>query len=254
MVYYIGLLRTKVNNVIWTCISCILFASTIVSGIAYAQTDNPSVFPTDSSPFGIPYETYTAEWWQNNVNYTANEHPRDNFRPEKCDLGNNGPIWFLPDILNGNEERTCMVPEGKAVLIPIITGICWNDGNPNFYTDDELLSCAKEGQQEAFINAYVNGVKLEDILDNEISSPYFNLTIPSDSYVRYYEDPNGGVAECMECPVGTFRAIADGYYIFLEPLDEGSYEIKFSYDTLNNPISDYRTAASLVYNLIVEPS
>ena len=38
-----------------------------------------------------------------------------------------GPVWFLSDQLEGREERTCNIPTGKAILIPLPTGECGYD-------------------------------------------------------------------------------------------------------------------------------
>ena len=49
---------------------------------------------------------------------------RDAYSEEKCAVDQEGPVWFLADQLGGREERTCPIPAGKAVLIPLLTGEC----------------------------------------------------------------------------------------------------------------------------------
>jgi hypothetical protein len=222
--------------------------------IIKAESIEPKIFPKDSSPFGIPYGNWLSEWWQWNVAIPLEGHPRDEFSTEKCSTNQNGPVWFMPDILTGSEERTCIIPAGKAVFIPINVGVCWNDGNPRFMDDSELRNCAIQGQEGNFMSVFLNGTKLNNLDIGRTQSSFFNITIPVDSYTRYNEDSSGQVFECKECPFGNFRAIADGYFLFLEPLKPGKYDINYSYDTISNPNAEYRHAASMVYHLIVEPS
>ena len=208
------------------------------------------LFNKDSTPFDTSYGSWVGKWWQWNVNIPLEGHPRDTYNPEKCNINQQGPVWYLPDILTGSEERICTIPEGKAVLIPINTGACWNDGNPQFMNDIELKTCALEGQDGTFMNVQINGVKVERDSIERIQSPYFNLTIPKDSWTRYNEDSSGRIFECDICPVGSFRSMADGYFLFLEPLPSGEYNVKISHDTITNPNPEYRHAASVTYNII----
>ena len=97
-----------------------------VTAIVYADNLNPGIYSNNSTPFGVPYGEWMSNWWQWNMEIPAN-HPRDNYSPEKCTVNQSGPVWFLPDILTGKEERTCTIPTGKAILVPLLTGEWHND-------------------------------------------------------------------------------------------------------------------------------
>ena len=226
-----------------------VFVTGAPSLFAHAQTTPFKLLSPDSSAFNTSYGDWVAKWWQWSVNIPLEGHPRDSYSPEKCSINQNGSVWFLPDILAGEEQRSCTIPNGTAVLIPIITGACWNDGNPQFMNDEQLKNCSMEGNDGTFAAVTINGINIEDSLLERIQSPYFNLTIPKDSWTRYNEDTSGRIFECSICPVGTFRSIADGYFLFLEPLVNGEYDIKITHDTLANSNPEYRHAASLTYHL-----
>ena len=117
--------------------------------IAYALADsiNSGVYSKDSSPFGIPYSEWIHRWWNWNQGTPASIHPRDNFTEQKCTSNQNDSVWFLPDILTGKEERSCTIPFGKAIIVPLLTGECHNDGTPPILNDDELRKCAREGDE-----------------------------------------------------------------------------------------------------------
>lgn len=213
---------------------------------AHSQISNLTTFTKDESPFGLSYAEWVAKWWQWNT-------LRDNtvYNTDECGNSPNGVVWFVPDVLAGEEDRTCTVPFGTAILIPINTGICWNDGNPQPMNDRELLSCATEGQDNTFFNVFVNNTKFDEKFTERIQSPYFNITIPRDSYTRYHSDDSGNVVECQECRIGIFRALADGYFVFINPSIEGKYDVTYSYDTISNPNPELQHAAKVNYHIIV---
>ena len=88
---------------------------------------NPGVYSKDSKPFGISYGDWLAKWNQWFIQIPSAVNPREHYTPERCATNQSGPVWFLTDILKGKEERNWMIPEGKAVLLPTLSGVCWDD-------------------------------------------------------------------------------------------------------------------------------
>ncbi len=86
---------------------------------AYPDSLNAGLYSSDSSPFGIPYKDWIAKWWDYNVGISAEEHPRDNFSPERCNLDKKqgDSVYYLPDNLGGEEKPNCSVPAGKRLLL-----------------------------------------------------------------------------------------------------------------------------------------
>ena len=72
----------------------------------YADSLNPGIYSSESSPFDIPYKEWAAKWWNHNVKFGAEEHPRDHFSPERCNLDQqqSDPVYYLPDNLGGEED------------------------------------------------------------------------------------------------------------------------------------------------------
>ena len=68
------------------------------------------------------------------------------FTPEKCAANQGGPVWFLADQLGGREERTCSIPAGKAILIPLLNGECGYDV-PEVKIDEDMCTCASAGNE-----------------------------------------------------------------------------------------------------------
>ena len=43
-------------------------------------------------------------------------------------------------------ERTCEIPEGRAILFPLLVSECDYLGDPELKTELDLRTCAKQGQ------------------------------------------------------------------------------------------------------------
>jgi hypothetical protein len=75
------------------------------------------------------------------------EHPRDHYTPSGCTINQSGPVWFLADLLSGKAERSCTIPAGKAILVPMLTGNCDADftipNAPPSKSNPNLIQCAK---------------------------------------------------------------------------------------------------------------
>ncbi len=105
-----------------------IFSTTSFPSIfVYADNLNPGIY-SKSKPFGIPCGDWLARHSQWFIQIPADIHPMEHYTPERCSIGQSGPVWFLTNTLVGNEERTCIIPSGKAILLPTLSGICWDDG------------------------------------------------------------------------------------------------------------------------------
>ena len=105
--------------------------------------------------------------------------------------------------------------------------------------DEDLRRCAVEGNDFSVIGATVDGVKLKNLEQYRSQSKFFNIMVPNDNI--FDEKP------------GTYRAIVDGFFVFLEPLPPGKHIIRFT-DSVNNPLkTDYNHNKDTTYNLVVTP-
>jgi hypothetical protein len=201
----------------------------------HADSINPGVFSKDSAPYGIPYKEWITRWWQWHISIPKEDHPWNDSTGEKCAVGQEGPVWFL-NYPPGKVELTCAMPPGKAILFPILSAEC-DYGTEN--TDAEVRKCATEGNEFGVISATIDGVRLQNLEQYRIQSDFFNITIPEDNI--YDADP------------GTFKAMVDGFFVFLEPLPAGRHDIRFTV-SVSNPLNpEFDHAKDTTYHLIVKP-
>jgi hypothetical protein len=222
-----------------------IFLSTILSMLIIFiyvplinAADNSLLYSKDSNPYSISYGDWIATWWQWNIGIPPAQHPRDHFSPQTCTTDQAGPVWFLPDILSGKEDRSCTMPSGKAILVPLLTGFCDDDNtDPAVKTDEGLRKCAMAGNEYGILSAKLDGVDLQNLDQYRMQSNFFNLTVPKDNFCN--------------CVPGTFKSTADGFFIFLKPLSVGKHDLVLT-TSVSNPVSpSYNYAAESVYHLTI---
>lgn len=214
----------------------------LVINDGYSDSLNPGIYSSDSSPFNMSYGDWIGNWWDYNVDIGAEEHPRDNFSPERCNLDQeqNDPVYYLPDNLSGEEQRNCTVPAGKAILAPLITGSCWDDDtDPKLKTEQGLRDCSREGQEFGTVSATLDGRQLQNLEQYRATSEVFNMTVAENN--------------AFQSPSGTFPAMADGFFAFLEPLPPGEHTLVLEQSVLNPVQPEYNFASRTNYVLTVEP-
>src|SRR5215831_535301 len=154
---------------------CVLLFSGIIftlalgssTNVVNAANTNPSVYSTNSAPYGIPYQQWAQKWWQWSYSVPTAQHPRDNFTPAKCANGQHGPVWFLADSLSGTVQRTCTIPAGKSILAGVLTGEC-DSSDPTLHSDQDIRQCATEGDDYGVIGATLDGVRLQNLDQSRI--------------------------------------------------------------------------------------
>ena len=221
-------------------LSVITLALAVASSTNIVRGDNinPGIYSTDSAPYGIPYQQWIAKYWQWDYSVPKDQHPLDNYTPEKCANGQQGPVWFLSESLSGTQERTCTIPAGKSILAAVLTGQC-NRSDPTLQNDEDVRKCATEGNDYGVVSATLDGVPIKNLDQYRTDSGYFNLTIPADNIFNE--------------PPGIYRAFVNGIFVFLEPLHSGTHDLDLKVSVQNPIKSEYSYAAEWKYHLIVKP-
>jgi hypothetical protein len=218
-------------------ILALVFSS--LSTSALADNLNPGVFSKDSVPYGVPYREWLAKWWNWTESLNTQEHPRDNYTPDKCASGQKGSVWFLPDALSGKEERVCTIPAEKAILAPTITGEC-NKGDPKMKNDDDLRRCAIAGDEYGAIEVTLDGRRMQNLEQYRVQTGFFNINVTKDNI---YTDPPG-----------IYPAYADGTMVLLEPLSPGKHDLHIKASVINPIETQYNYSAEWTYHLNIVKS
>ncbi|HEX5187171.1 MAG TPA: hypothetical protein VFV86_09805 [Nitrososphaeraceae archaeon] len=214
-----------------------IFSNTSFLGhFVYADDLNPGVYSKDSKPFGIPY----GEWLEKHTRWLfqvpLDIHPGKNYTTENCASNQSGPVWFLTLNFEKGEQRTCIIPSDKAILLPILAGFC---GEWDLTYMESLTSCAKAGNEFGTISASVDGKEIKDLESYRAQSPIFNITLQENNVLGH--TPGSGKAQ------------NDGFYLFLEPLSPGNHTVHTSTNVNNIIAPGFNYDTDLTYHLIITP-
>jgi len=197
---------------------------------AVAQSLGPKVIKPDSVAFGRTYSEWSAAWQQWALSIPVAHHPL--FDNGDCSVGQSGPVWFLggkfcaintPGCGTNNVVRSCSVPRGKALYIPIMNAewsvLEMND--PKFQIADLRSNAAINMDGAADLTFEIDGAAIPHLQDRfRVQSTAFVFTLPDDNLFN-------AVGEGPYTGGSYFPGVDDGVYVMLAPLPAGPHTIHF---------------------------
>jgi hypothetical protein len=219
-----------------------------VPSVMARDADDPKVIDRDSVAYGRTYSEWSAAWEQWALSIPVANHPL--FDNGDCSVGQSGPVWFLggkfcninnPNCGTSNVVRSCSVPAGEALYIPVLNGefSVLESNNPLEQIDDLRLLAAQamNGTTNEFD---IDGKQIRNLLqDFRVQSTAFVFTIPDDNLFNAVgEGPYPGGAY--------FPGLDDGVYVMLAPLRAGPHKIHF-----HGYMPAYNFTLDITYNLTV---
>lgn len=205
-----------------------LTAGLVSIPIAQADDDrNPRVFPRDSSPYGNTYGEWTARWWQWLLSIPKDTNPNLDATGKDCDEGQAGPVWFLAGSFGGSFTRSCTVPAGKALLVPVLNTLFGAGAFdceptvPGVLCNLNTLRQSAEANQDdpPTLEVKVDGARVENLRDFRVQSPAMILTYPEGNVISFLFG--------TDVPAGTYTPnVTDGYWLILAPLSRGKHTIR----------------------------
>jgi hypothetical protein len=171
------------------------------------------IFDINSHPYGISYEEWVRLWWKWLISIQKDKNPAFDSTGHLCATSQYSPyVWFLAGTFGGPTDRKCNIPNGKAILFPIINYECSFADDPSIKSEEDLEEqCRREIDQIGRIKASIDGRKIE-VHNYRVKSKCFTVDIP----------PNN----CLGAIKGTTRMASDGYWLFIEPLCTGDHILK----------------------------
>jgi hypothetical protein len=205
-----------------------------------------NIFPPGSKPYGLPYSAHIENFWKWILSIPAKDNPINDPTGEKCATGQsntNSSLFYLAFNNGGISERTCKVPAGKGLFIPVMQVELTEKDVPGA-TIEELKLSAKTDQDS------VNSLYLK-IGDKEYNfEDLRKYRTDTDGFEVDYAD--NGIFGIVEG--GPTTGVADGYYIMTDPLQRGNYTVhyKSSLSCLEPGCAEPNFAQDIRYNIIAE--
>jgi hypothetical protein len=183
---------------------------------AYAQ-DNRNGINNNNNNLDVqitePTPELTARWWQWASSFPRDENPTSDTTGEDCSKGDFGDIFFLGGGEGGKVERDCTVTEGQAILIPIVTILCFKS-EPGETHESLLAQCTEiVDQTKTQKMLIIDGNKVRNLESYRVTNPsFFTVDFPENNIFE-------------PTPAGSYDAVADGYWVLIEGLSAGEHDI-----------------------------
>ena len=196
----------------------LLSSQTSTFAASAAVTNSVNIFPPDSKPYGLSYEEHIKNFWKWVISFPIDKSPWKDQTGTNCDNGQsktNSSIFYLSGNGGGTSVRTCKVPAGKALFIPVSPMEISDKEAPNRSVED--LNKISKKDQDSITSLYLKigdkGYNRAELSKYRTHTGDFDVTFPKNAIF--------GASE------GISKAVADGYYVITEPLAKGTYTIQY---------------------------
>lgn len=205
-------------------VSVILFFGQVSAQNATSSQNSVELFQITDKPFGSSYEDHVKNFWKLYLQIPVDKNPLEDTTGAMCNYGQNGQnetktIFYLTGNSGGNTEKTCTIPAGLGLFIPILAGE-FSQGESKekeLPTVEELRMTAKMDQDNMkYLDLLINGKKIlePDLRKYAILTSDFDVVFPPNAIFGANPGPS--------------KSVADGYYVITRPLSPGNYTIQFS--------------------------
>lgn len=151
------------------------------------------------------------DWWQWAFATPASHSPIFDRTGNRCGIAQRGDVWFLAGSTGGRVTRSCTVPEGVALLVPVVNTVCYPDASA---TDEFCVT-----DSDNFIDSFASGTILLEV----DGTPVPTTDVRSEDDFTFSVDANG----IFGVKPGVYRAtIARGYWGLVGPLSLGPHTVR----------------------------
>ena len=205
-----------------------------------------NIFPSGSKPYGLTFAEHQKNFWKWILEIPADNNPVNDRTGEKCPNGqanSNSSVFYLSFNNGGISERTCKVPVGKGLFIPIMQVEFSEKEVPNASIEDLRRTATKDQDSVNSLYLGIDGkeYKSNDLIKYRTQTDVFQVIFPNKGIFGVIE---GGIS----------KVIGDGFYIITEQLTQGNYSVHFksSLICLDPHCAEPNFAQDIKYNVIVE--
>jgi hypothetical protein len=191
------------------------------------EKERELIFGPQDKPYGMTYGQWTVRWWQWLLALPKENNPAIDDTGANAAASQDDPnVWFLAGTFPraGVPHRLCKIPEKKAVLFPTINYEANLLQDRMFDDECKLKEHVKSDVDDIVYNhCVIDGVELPvyRIMSDPILFPI--------SIAERIPYTVGGSDEFQINEKMCFtRAVSDGYWIFLKPLERGQHELHFA--------------------------
>jgi hypothetical protein len=174
--------------------------------------------PPDSKPYGLSYEQHVENFYDWLISVPSDENPSNDPTGQNCAKGQentNSSVFYLVGGGGGKFDKTCKVPAGKAIFIPVMSVEVSDKEVPNASVDD-LHKLAKKDQDSItslFLKIGDKEYSFDDLKKYRVHTGVFEVVFPENAIFGATPGPS--------------KAVADGHHVITEKLAKGIYTINY---------------------------
>lgn len=169
-----------------------------------------------------------AEWWTWAVQAPATDNPLLDPTGEKCEIGQQGSVWFLATTFGSGQPtvRQCDVPAGKALFFPMINAAYFSFLNdpvrtPEFVRSSAEAVCDRSSIRDLSVTIDGRAVgRLERFAVSAEQSPIFQAQLPTDNV---FGGDETSIPELLLSP-----SAHQGFYMYVKALEPGPHTIHWT--------------------------
>jgi hypothetical protein len=211
----------------------------------WAASNSLNIFPPGGNPYGLSYSDHIKTFWKWILAIPAKDNPFNDNTGERCALGQSNlssSVFYLAPNGGGHSERTCKVPVGKGLMIPVMHVETSEFESPGA-SPQELSDAAKKDQDKTnslYLKIDDKEYMMNDLIKYRTRTEPFQTTWPDKAIFGIEKGGNSTI-------------VADGWYIITEPLTKGNHAIYFKSSLLPDPTTGAEGyATDIKYNIIAE--
>lgn len=198
---------------------CISMALGMLSHLSFSSGAQAaiSVEPAGSTVAGKTIAEWSAEWWKWAAPLAPPGDPFTDLTGAAANTNQSGPVFYLAGS-EATSSRTFSVPTGKYLLVPLLVGEISQLENGFDKTEAQIKAAAKsQADSIDSLHATLDGVTLTSavLFGHREVSPAFSFVANVNNQVNISGSGASGIA------------IADGYFLMLDPLSPGTHVLNF---------------------------
>ena len=202
--------------VLVSVLSMLLFS---VASSPVSALNSVNILPPGGKPYGLTYPQQIIKYWHWQIGIPAKDNPINDPTGAKCAVGqsnSSSPLFYLSFNNGGFTQRTCKVPAGKALFIPVMM-VEWSQKEAPKDTAQDLIKAATADQDSVnslYLKIGDKEWKYPDLIKYRTHVGVFNVTFPDNGLFGIIHG-------------GPTIAAGDGFYIMTQPLAKGTYPVHF---------------------------
>jgi hypothetical protein len=190
------------------------------------------------------YAALVARFWQWNFSIPAGVSPIVDTSGANCGINQSGPVWFLAAPGGKTINNSCTLPAGKALLSGLF------DGYDDYPCPDPTFAPAPGQSLEAFLQSDILSFVVEPFVSGAATldgKPFKIRRVKTSLFAFTAAESLATAAFTDSCITGSPQlAVADGYYVFIEPLRPGQHILHLQSTDNAGDVTDVTTTLTEV--------